>query len=340
MQENIILNSISQESKPKINTKIIIIGVTSGLLLILVVAIIIVFNSNASIQTPDINFITPTKIVDTGTQMDTGTDTHSTQILSQKPIRIIGKESIYQRNYEYYAQAYPKESLDANTKELIMDAITNDSILLQGASEDGFANVDDTIFNSKNLDPLKRIKMVSTIKKLIQNQEDTITGAVIVIWFYNEWIGPKGYDANKSIAYQKIVALHNAVKKKKMTIQQAGEAIVNDSTLAEIDKAYKINAIKNFTVNRDTSITIITDLDRELWKLNEGEVSNIYVNQGMQPDPSKPIPPIDSDGVGTSYVKIDQLYAFGQVTSQKKGKIRSYEEWFNNKKKSYSVVVQ
>lgn len=239
----------------------------------------------------------------------------------------VGQEELYQKDFDYEYSIHPQKD-NPQIKSIILNKMILDSVILQGAQADGLLTLDSSVFNSKDKLYSVRVSTVDSVKELLESKSDKIEGDVVSIWYHNNsWIGPKGLEASKQIARQKITDLHAQVVAKKITIQEAGQMIKNDSSLAEVDRAYKNNAILHFEVLRSDArpITLSRELDSALWNLPVGGVSDVYTGFGT-----------DLDDTSKSY---EALYAFGQVSNRQfKGvSSMSYDEWVASKKKLYTA---
>lgn len=244
-------------------------------------------------------------------------DNYSTRIIVKA-----GIEDIYQKDLDTeISYAPPQKNIDMK-KELLKKLI-NDSIILQGAADDKLIMLDETVFNSVNKDYTKRIAKVREAENKVNAQTSSIRGTVITIWFYNnEYIGPLGYEKSKELAYQKISKLHSDVKARKKTIQEAAEIIRNDSTLSQLDAAYKTNASFYFNLQSGEGATFDDNFNAVIWKLGKGELSDIYAL-------------VDKD---TELGKVEVLYAFAQVSDRvAQGKVSSFDDWLKEKKKNYAI---
>lgn len=286
------------------------------LILITSLVLIVVLISLKSI--PFLNVKTPSKSLP---KPSLGPKAPSPFISSNKVIAKVGEELIYQKDLETEILYYPPvKNFD---KSYLLKKIVKDSIILQAAKADGFISLNTTTYNSLTKDYLKRIKLVEEAKKIINNQADGIEGTAVFMWFINGPVGPLGYEKSKEIVYAKILRLHTLVKNKEMTIRQAGEQIKNDTSLAQIDPAYKTNAILDFKALKGERITINEDFDKALWKLQKQEVSDVFVGKAR------------NQGTGKD---VEAFYSFGEVTKRiTSGKVTSFDNWFAKKEKEYAV---
>ena len=235
----------------------------------------------------------------------------------------VGREFLYQSDLDIELSFYPP-SEDINTaKETIYKKMVTDSVVLQGASDERLITLDDKIFNfptKAQADYIKRVQLVKSAKTALETRGE-IQGAYVTIWFDNNRPTTEGDEARKAIAFQKITELHDKVKSGQMTILQAGEAIKNDTSLVDLDKAYESNAISDFSVSPNEAITIDSDFDAVLKSLEVNQISDIVLSQAEQINTLTPI---------------DALYTFGTVT--KKATSTDYETWLGQKKGLYVEI--
>ncbi len=238
----------------------------------------------------------------------------------------VGNEDLYQKDLDFELSKSPQKD-DPQIKQALIDKMITDSIILQGAESDHLLTLDSTIYNNVGKDYLKRIQTVEDAKVSIDSNTDSITGFVVSIWYHNNnWIGPAGLEASKQMAYEKLKKLHDQVAANQITIQQAGEMIKNDTSIAKLDKAYKGNAILQFESLKGSNkpITLNKDLDNRLWALRVGETTDIYPGQA-------------TDLVTGE--KYDALYYFGQLTNRTSpGGALPLDQWLESKKKIYQVM--
>lgn len=235
----------------------------------------------------------------------------------------VGDEFIYKKDLEIEVASYPPDK-NIDIKKILIEKIATDSAILQGAQADKFITLDQTVYNSPNKDYFKRMKLIEQIKDTVTKQSNSISGSFVAVWFYNNYIGPLGYEKGKELAFLKISKLHNEVKSGKITIEQAGEQIKKDTTLAQIDKSYKSNAIANFRVGKGETISFSPDFNALLWNLKAGEVSDIYLAK---------------DKPRRKTENFEAVYLFGQISQKiENSKFTSFSDWVAQKKKSYEII--
>lgn len=233
----------------------------------------------------------------------------------------VGDELIYQRELDIELSAYPPSLPIEQRKALLIQKIATDSAILQGAQADGLITLDPTIFNSPNVDYLKRLKTLDTIQSDLSNQVNRLAGTLISIWFYNYGqAGSIGYDKGKEVALQKITKLQSDVKSGKITADQAAELIRDDTSLLQLDKQYKTNAQHDFDITV-ASGNYDKDLFNKLYKLNKDDTSDVF----LQTEGG-----FDKPG----------YYQFAYITEKiSNGKISNVTDWINDQIKKYETTV-
>lgn len=238
-------------------------------------------------------------------------------------IATVGAEQIFQSDLDTEL-SYTQTLAGVDTKKIIMDKLISDSIVLQAAAAEGLITLDASVYNSTTKDYMNRINLVETAKKEVSSRADQIQGTVITIWFFNnEYVGPRGYEKSKRVAFEKIQELYTRLTSQTITLKELIETIKNDTSLAELDKAYKTNASFDFTVTKNKTISFDKNFDAMIWAVEPGQFSKISVLKDMSVDidPSKEV-----------------AYAFAYVSHKKTGGEQNFEDWIIEKEKTYPVT--
>ncbi len=249
--------------------------------------------------------------------------TSPTSLKSSGIIAKVGNENIYQKNLDYELQGHPENATDG-IEQRLLDKIILDSIILQGGAQDGIITLDSNIYNSPDMNYVDRIAKVEMVKNKINELSINLKGSVISIWFHNSgYIGPLGIEQGKQIAFEKISDLRKQIVDKKITIKEAGAIIKKDDSLFQIDRAWKSNAIFDFSVSADQRITFSREFDQIIRNLKLNEVSEVYLAEDVDPEGKK---------------LYEALYFVAQV-SEKNNKqgVSNYESWLQSKKNTYVV---
>lgn len=239
------------------------------------------------------------------------------------PILKVGDEIIYQKDFDFEKSGYPPVK-NFDIDKILMDKLTADSVILQGAKVEGLISVDTSVFNSNTKSYQNRIKLIEKAKQAIEDHADSIIGEFVVMWFYNDTPPKMDVEKGKEIVLGKITKLHDDIKSGKITMKQAADAIRNDTSLIDIDRSYKSNAYKEFAANPNKPITIDKNFDALLWKLNVGEVSDVFLGKATPLSLGK---------------KVDAWYGFGTVMKKTTtGKIANFDGWLAAQEKIYAVT--
>lgn len=242
---------------------------------------------------------------------------------AEQAIVKVGEETIYKKDLDTELASYPPSIKTEDRTKTLLDKIIYDSIILQGAAADKFIKLDPTVFNSPRKDYAARIKLVQEAQRIILSKEDSISGVVVGIWFFNTKPGKVGYEKGQQIALAKITELHNDVMAGKITIEEAGTVIKNDSSLAQVDAIYKNNAMFKFTITKEQKISFDPEFDKVIRQLKVGEISDVFLLNDQNPQSGKMIP---------------ALYTFAQVQKIiQNGSVGTFEDWIANKKKQYEI---
>lgn len=239
-----------------------------------------------------------------------------------KVIAIVGSEKIYQRDYNNEQQYITPGTPYAD--QIIRERLINDSLALQAAQDEKFVTLDKSYFNSEVKDYKKRLQAVEGIKKLIDQKVDTLEGTIIAVWFLNNKVGPLGYSQAKQVALNKITPIYNQVKSGKLTVQQAGLQLQNDTSLAQLDPAYKVNALTTFKIKKGEKLTLDEKFDNSLWELPAGGLT--------------PITTLKSQDYGNNGAIVDAYFVFALVSNkQVNGQTAGFEDWLKQQQKKYEV---
>ncbi|MEI6532902.1 MAG: hypothetical protein WCO06_03615 [Candidatus Roizmanbacteria bacterium] len=349
--DNIPFQSNSPSDLPTsgTNKRSIIIAIVFCIALLFIIVLVILLNTkNSQKIIPD---LPPRPLINNAPTGTHATESRSIPLATRPPQKItqdpdtpimkVGNENIYTRQYEYISRTYPGDISSTSVKKIIMDKLVEDSLVLQGAQKDGIAEVKSELLNSKSSDLYERNSTVKTITTLIRNRADKVSGVIAAIWFLNERVGPLGYEKGKELAYKKITELHDLVKSGQLTMEGAVDRIKKDPEIVFLDNAYKANAYIKFDVPKNQSITISKEFDQIIWNMNQGEITDVSTIKDYQPDPSKPIPPLDKQTPETiTKTYVDALYVFGQLRSKSvTGKVISYEDWLQKQRITFKIEL-
>ncbi len=235
----------------------------------------------------------------------------------------VGEETLYQSDYAVEERYYP--NIKSKTKQLLVNKMVKDSIILQAAQKDGLMTLDASFYNSSTKDYKKRLAKVQEVESLLEKKQNRIKGSIVSLWFYNN-SKPTTMEAAaaKEFARAKITPLYNAVKNRQITMRQAGEQLKNDASLVAIDVAYKSNAYMDFAALPDERISFDPQFDSAIRQLQPGQLSQLTLIQDKE--------------LKTKNLR-DAIYMFAQVTEKKQdGITQSFANWYAAHEKKYEVT--
>lgn len=242
----------------------------------------------------------------------------------KRSLEKVGAETIYNEAINMEYSYYPLPRNPTNTKKFLLK-IARDSTILQGGAQDGYITLDSSFYNAVMLDYLKRMQMVTKVENAVAAKENTISGSIVAIFFYDNGPGSAGYVQGKAIAYAEIQKLHAAVISNQMTMEQAGEAIKNDASLAQVDNEYKANAYVPFTMTPGEPLTFDTTFNGLIENLQPGQTTAVYTGK-------------DKDR--TTNQSIDAVYMFAKVdTVKNNGSNTTFDQWYAQKQKEYETTL-
>lgn len=245
--------------------------------------------------------------------------------IDETVIATVGSEKIYGEDLKYKKSQVAPQMLSAELEAELFERLIDESIILQAGAEADYINLSEAVFNTPLKDQQQRQKLITQVTDMVNQRTSYKKGAFVSIWFMNEDPGPIGYEEGKRVALEKISALHAAVENGSMTIKQAGEAIRNDSSLAQLDSSYKSNAYSEFDTSLKDKISFSDEFNQEFVNLSNNQVTDVIAIQDHPAgDPEQP--------------KIDALYAFGQVTEVKTEGPPSFSTWLEGARNNYEII--
>lgn len=220
---------------------------------------------------------------------------HLATFAEDQPVIKVGEELIYKKDLDYqlatyFPQVNPAKQQEALTKSF--DKLINDSIILQEAKKENLIQVPKDAYNNPNKNLFSRNQAVASAEaKLSEKLIGKISGEAVSIWFNNaSWPAPKiGIEAAKKIAREKIENIYADLKTGKLSFIEAGQKIASDKSLAEIDPSYKGNSYYPFNnYSRNQPIVIDPQINKLIWTLKQGEISEIVIANDFNGKDSKP----------------------------------------------------
>lgn len=246
-----------------------------------------------------------------------------TQTLSKKAIAKVGNETLYQSDLDTELKAYPPKK-DIDRKAFLVNKLIKDSIILQQAQKENLITLNETVFNSPTKDYAKRLATVQEAIQAVKNQAAHMKGKIVTIWFYNLEPAAIGTEKGKQLAFSKITKLHDDVASKKITIEKAGELIKQDASLAQVDRAYKQNAIFDFDTLNNDRISFDPSFDKVVRNTNKGEITSVFLSK---------------DRIPGTQTYVEAVYLFARVDEKRNvGRIVIFDQWFQIHEKSYTII--
>ncbi|MCX7928890.1 MAG: hypothetical protein N2558_04385 [Patescibacteria group bacterium] len=244
---------------------------------------------------------------------------------SSPVVAVVGEEKIYLKDLEYELSLHPNRN-DPNVKELILDELIKDSIILQAGNKEGKIFLSPAFYNSDNKNYEFRFQKINQVKSLVQEELDFVSGTIVTIWFFNnDRAGRFGYEGGKNSAYKKIKSLRDRVSNGEITIDEAVMEVKSDTTLFDLDFAYQTNAKIDFNITKGQRVTFDEEFDKLIWTVEEGDVSDIY--------------PLRENSFVLGGLK-EVAYAFFYVKARKisNNENTNFEDWLENYKKDIPVI--
>lgn len=239
-------------------------------------------------------------------------------------IAIVGDEKIYQEDLEEIYKNYSGNTTESlsESKTILLDKLIEGSILLQ--ENKSKISLTPDIYNSLSKDTLSRLMLVDKLRReKTEELKNAYAGkeyTLVSIWPMNMEVLSLGYDQSKEIATQKITDLHNRVVSGQISIDQAGELVKSDTSLALIDKNYIGNAMVKGKITSNKPLdTTSAEMRDDFNKMKVGDISKIYI---------------------IKQTEVEEYLTFGQITNEiPEGNSQTYEQWLTEKKEQYLIEL-
>ncbi len=248
----------------------------------------------------------------------------------------VGAEYLFYTDLENYAYLTLNE-IDELDYDQVVDELINKSIVLQLGETEGWIELETNVFNNpfKDFDTRNELYLEVSDKFSSELKGGTRVEQVIV-WFYNmvpgELAEVEGIEAAKSMAYTKINEVYEKVKSGEMSMQEAGEHLQQDTSLAVLDEGYVDNVymeellpyeINNITDNRDDTEFGYKCLVNFLQSAEAGDLSEIC---------------LEEDKPCAIYDVVEAYYAFYKVKSKNEG-FDTAMDWAEYNKDNFTIEV-
>lgn len=234
----------------------------------------------------------------------------------------VGNELLYEEDLNYELAYYPPSN-SGEPEEILIKKMIDDSVILQSAEKEGLIELDNKIYNSSDKDYEKRTQTVLQLKDKIDEKSTQLEGSVISLWFHNMQPGDVGYTKGKQIAQAEMSRLLVDLNAKKITMQQAGEQIRANQSLAQVDASWEANSFFEFAISNNQKITYSPEIDKQIYRLNSGQISELLVGKDIDPETGK---------------KIDAVYMIAQVTNRSTNPGMSYDTWLEENREKYEIT--
>lgn len=251
--------------------------------------------------------------------------TYKANLNGNTVIATVGEEKIYKKDLDFELSRHPQRS-DPETRDMIVDQMIRDSVILQAAKKEGKIILSDDFYNSDSKDLIVRAEKVRNVINEVNSQTSQINGTVVTIWFFNNnHAGSLGYEKGKAFAYNKITNIRDMVSTNEIDISEAVSLIVKDDSLTGVDTAYKTNAKVDFSVKNGERVVFDDSVNEVIWELSEGEVSEVLTMTE------------DSPLRGEDY---PVAYAFVYISEKNNnGDYDSFESWYENHEKNIEIKI-
>jgi cysteine-rich repeat protein len=209
-------------------------------------------------------------------------------------IMTVGKEKLYGcdlnalfvlYDFEKYIEPNSISAKDTRLNATLDGLITN-SAILQEAEKQNLFELESTFFNSSEKDHFLRLTKIAEARSAFGSLfERTVDFEVVALYFHNEKdpiLQP--VEVAKQIAKKKMDILYERLKSKEITMEQAGQEIMDDKITGDttgvpnnvLDELYKENAYMN-VLGHKFGERIFRDpvYDDELRSLGEGQISTV-----------------------------------------------------------------
>ncbi len=107
-------------------------------------------------------------------------------IRDKEVIAKVGVENLYKNDLNYYLSVYFSNKNDSTNVQKSIDALIEQSVILQQAEKDGLVKLSSTTFNNPNKNiALRSALLEETKEKLEEKYVTKISGEAITMWFNN-----------------------------------------------------------------------------------------------------------------------------------------------------------
>lgn len=235
----------------------------------------------------------------------------------------VGQQPIYgsDLNYVLYTNYPNNKFTDQQAKTAALSTVATSSAILQAAKAQNIISVPDSAF-SPTSNPADNQKLVNQAINKIENGSDKYSTSVITIWYYDMDAPRISESTARQTARSKLAQLYNQVKNGSLTMQQAGDKIKSDTSLAKLDQNYQGNAYsenKNWTV--DNPAFTFNKLNQVVYSLQPGQISDLVE-------------------VISNKTMTEKFFAVIKMEDRQKGQFTSLETWLKQAVQDYPITTQ
>lgn len=245
-----------------------------------------------------------------------------------KIIAKIGKENIYQSDYDFYLNSFfnnRKTTNQLSLKKTVLDKIAFDSIILQELVVKPPLSTSD-IFNNPDKNITERnIQIEKTKEKINTDIVGKISFEAIRIYFKNT-PGPTprmNQEKAKALALKHMQSIHLKLKNNEINLAGAGKEIEKITELAQIDSVYISNAYIKVT-DKLLSEKIFEHFttDEIIKKMPVGQLSEIItVKEGSPQTPH------------------EACFMVFKILSRPSINSTTLTDWYNKVKSKYEIIT-
>lgn len=183
-----------------------------------------------------------------------------------------------ERKYNLLYPSTPENWSNLANWKNVLNQVNADAILQNEATRQG-------LFESADNSKLDPIKINRARNHFNTKGKEYVSGEVITIWFNNGTVPNMGLDEAEKLALDFITQVRAKIISNELTIKAGGDLIATNFRLADIDPSYQANAYSKFTyISPDQKVFHDDFMNKKLWELNSGEVSEVIKGHDFDAD--------------------------------------------------------
>jgi hypothetical protein len=123
------------------------------------------------------------------------------------------------------------------------------------------------------------ITELNDLSTYLQTEGTTyINAEVVSLWFNNYFTEKYTLEQRRNMAQQLMQDLREKVSNGTLTMKQAGEMLINDTSLKDIDTAWQANSYREVTfAKKDERTFLDPTIEKTFWTMQKGELSPLLV---------------------------------------------------------------